>query len=448
MNAETRIYLTRFQPRSYQLDLIHAIEKRNFKRSVCVWPRRAGKDICALQIAIRACIRSVCSIFYLFPTFAHARRVIWDAITNEGFRMLDYIPPELIESKNSTMLQIRFTNGSLLQFAGTDNFDALRGINFHGAVFSEYAWQDPRAYQVLRPILAVNNGWALFISTPSGKNHLYELHEIAKANPELYYLSYLTLDDTKHMSDEQFEQERLEMSEDLIQQEYFCSFDLGVEGAYYAKYLNKMRLNYQIGSVPWEPNHKVHTAWDLGVRDACSIIFFQTIGSTIRIIDYYEKSKEGLEHYAKVVHSKPYQYGRHIAPHDIKVTEFGSGITRLEKARQLDIKFTIAENISIMDGIEAVRSTLNKVWIDEGRCGPLLKSLENYRQEFDAKKNVYLPRPRHDFASHAADAMRYLCISLPKMRDGITADELEKRYRETVYGDVKMPYMFRDEKEF
>src|ERR1044071_9388462 len=152
------------------------------------------------------------------------------------------------------------------------------------------------------------------------------------------------------------------MSEDLIQQEYYTSFTMGVEGSFYAKYLDKMRVNGQISVVPWESAFKVHTAWDIGVRDSTSIIFFQTIGQTVRIIDAYENSKEGLEHYVKVIENKPYSYGRHIAPHDIGVKEWGSGMTRIEKAKQLGINFTVAPDVSIMDGIESVRSTFSKIW--------------------------------------------------------------------------------------
>jgi phage terminase large subunit len=196
--------------------------------------------------------------------------------------------------------------------------------------------------------------------------------------------------------------------------------------------------------VPWEAGFKVHTAWDLGVRDSTTIIFFQTIGQTVRIIDCYEKSKEGLDHYAKVLQNKPYSYGKHIAPHDIKVKEFGSGMTRLEKARQLGIAFTVAPDVSIVDGIEAVRSTLGKIWIDEVACAPLVKAIENYRQEYDAKRKVYKDYPLHDWSSHWADALRYLAISLPKTRDGSSAEDIDRRYNEARYGhNQNLPPVFR-----
>lgn len=410
-------------------------------------PRRAGKDLTAFNLCIRECLRKVCVIYYVFPTYSQAKKVIWDSITNTGERILDYIPDSLVEGKNSQEMKIRFKNGSLLQLVGSDNFDSLMGTNPQGVVFSEYALQDPRAYQYIRPILTANNGWAVFITTPRGKNHAYELYQIALHNPNTWYCLKLTLDDTQHISIREIDKERAEgiMSEDLIQQEYYTSFTMGVEGAYYAKYIDRMRLDGRIGDVPWESSFKVFTAWDIGVRDSTTIIFFQTIGTTVRVIDCYENSKEGLEHYIKILESKPYLYAKHIAPHDIQVKEWGTGLTRLEKARQLGIKFTIAPDLSIVDGIEAVRSTLGRVWIDSVKGLPLIKALENYRQEYDAKKRVYKTVPLHDIYSHFADSMRYLSISLPKTRDDLSSTELDKRYAEAYSGGSTLPRMFMDD---
>jgi hypothetical protein len=372
---------------------------------------------------------------------------LWESLNNDGLRILDYIPREVVDTMNQQEMKVRFKNGSLFQIVGSDNFDSLVGTNPQGIVFSEYALQDPRAYQYLRPILAANDGWCLFLSTPRGHNHLFELYNIAKANPDDWFSYKLTLDDTQHIPLIEIERERHEgvLSEDMIQQEYYTSFDMGCEGSYYSKYIDRMRVNGQIGLVPWEPGFKVSTFWDLGVRDSTVILFAQQIGPTCRIIDYYENNKEGLEHYVGVVNSKPYQYSKHVAPHDIRVKEFGSGMTRLDKARHLGISFLVAPDLSIMDGIEAVRTTLPKVWIDEVKCKPLIKALEGYRQEFDAKRKVYKPNPLHDQFSHAADAMRYLAISLPKTRDGKSPEEHDREFYEVRYGKDRLPSFFRDD---
>lgn len=447
MKLETRIKLDKFQPRPYQRQIFDAIENKGYKRVLAILPRRAGKDVCGFNLVLRAALRQIGVYYYIFPTYSQAKKVIWDSITNEGERFLDYIPDALIYSKNSQEMKIVLVNGSIIQLVGSDNYDSLMGTNPRGCVFSEYSLQDPRAYQYIRPILTANGGWALFLSTPRGKNHLWELYQIA-LNSDAWHCIKLTIADTQHIPFSEIERERAEgiMSDDLIQQEYYTSFTMGVEGAYYLKYLDRMRVKGQIGNVPFEAGFRVHSSWDLGVRDSTCIILFQVVGQTIRIINCYEKNKEGLEHYAKILDQMGYQYGKHIAPHDIKVTEWGSGMSRIEKARQLGIKFILAPDLSVEDGIESVRSALSKIWIDEVKCAPLIKALENYRQEYDTRHKIYKSNPLHDWSSHWADAMRYLCISLPKTADGLSAEELDKRYREAVYGEnSNMPAIFRDD---
>lgn len=411
------VKLDKFKPRDYQLKLIKAFEVDKFKRLLVIWPRRAGKDFTCLNILLRAALRRVATYYIVLPTFSQGRRTLWDAITNDGERFRDFIPTELIQKTNEQQMKITLVNNSVIQVVGSDDFNALVGVNLGGAIFSEYALQDPRGYQYIRPILVANEGFAIFISTPRGRNSLWDLYQIAIQHPD-WWVSHLTVEDTKHISMDLIDKERAEgvMSDDLIQQEYFCSFQQGIEGAYYSKYIDRMRFEHRIGVVAWEPSFQVHTAWDIGVRDSTAIIFFQCIGQTIRIIDYYENSKVGLEHYVHVLGEKPYTYGRHIAPHDMKVQEFGSGMTRLDKARHLGIRFAIAPDIGIMDGIEQVRSIFGRLWIDETKCKDLIRYLENYRQEWDPKRKVYKSQPLHDNSSHACFTSDTLVLTRSGMR--------------------------------
>lgn len=328
--------------------------------------------------------------------------------------------------------------------------NSLVGTNPRGCVFSEYALQDPRAYQFLRPALTAIDGWAIFISTPRGRNSLYELYQIAVNNPTDWFAYRLTVEDTGHIPLHEIEREKAsgEMSEDLIMQEYFCSWDLGVEGSYYSKVLNKMRLDGRIGVVPHEHGFKVHTAWDLGVHDKTCIGFFQVVGQVVRVIDYYENSDKGLDHYAKILNSKDYLYGKHFAPHDIAVRELSTGLARIDLAKNLGINFTIVPNLPIEDGIESVRAALSsKIWIDETNCAGLLKALESYRREYDSKRKVYKDHALHDWASDPSDMFRYLCLSLPKTRDGLSPEDLDRRYQQAMGGDrnANMPSIFRDD---
>jgi len=446
MNIETQVHLNRFHPRAYQLPICNALEKDHYKKLLIVMPRRAGKDIVAWNLMVRAAIRETAVYFYCLPTFKQARLVIFDSITNDGKKFIDFIPPELISKVNSSEMKITLYNGSIIQLIGSDTYDtSLVGTNAKMIVFSEYSLADPRAYAFARPLLNANEGTVIIVSTPRGKNHLYDLYEIASRSSD-WFCYKLTLDDTQHISREDIEREIAsgELSESFAAQEYDCSFEMGQEGSVYSKYIDKMRLDDKITIVPWEANFPVHTAWDLGVRDATSIVFFQVIGTAIHIIYCYENTSVGLEHYIKYLSSLPYTWGRHIAPNDIKVRELGTGMSRLEKAHQLGIDFLVAKNLSLEDGIEAVRSTLPKMYIDEKKCAPLVKALENYHYEFDSKRNVYSPAPCHDRYSHFCDAIRYMCISLSVLGKGSSPDELERRYRETVYGDTGLPAPFND----
>jgi phage terminase large subunit len=454
LKVETVIKLDRFEPRDYQLNLCRKFESGTIKRFLVIWPRRSGKDICAFNLLLRASLRRVGNYFYVFPTFSQGRRILWDAIDIQGRRILHYYAPdEIIESRNEQQMRLRLINGSQIQILGSDDFDSsIVGTNCMGMIFSEYALQDPRGFAYSLPILRASDGWAMFISTPRGKNALWELFNRSQGNPD-WFCEKLSIDDTQHVDLEQIAKDirEGEMSQDLAMQEWWCSFDLGVEGSYYTKYIDDLRRRGQVTHIPWEPYHPVHTAWDLGWNDPTVIIFFQIIGPIIRIIDYYQNNKSGLEHYAKIVKEKPYAYGKHIAPHDIAVHELSSGLDRWSMMHDLGITFIRREAgdkvPGIEDGIEAVRRNLPKMWINEASCGPLIKALENYRQEYDPKRQVYKDKPVHDHHSHAADAMRYLCVGLNKIKSNTSAAELEKRFRETVYGEDQSHYpsVFRDD---
>lgn len=448
MKIETRIKLDRFQPRDYQLPIIDAFENKKYKKLIIVLPRRAGKDIVCFNLLIRAALKRIGIYYYLLPNAVQARRVMFDGITSEGKRILDFIPSELIKSTNIQQMKIILVNGSIIQFVGSENYDSLRGTNPIGCIFSEYAYQHPQCYPTLRPILLANDGFCIFVSTPFGENHFYNLYQIAQQNPEEWFTYFLTVNETQHISEEQIRAEidRGEISPDMAQQEYYCDFSTGAIGAYYAKYLNNMENNHQIGNIPWEPNFPVHSAWDLGMRDQSVILMFQIIANSINIIDMYVNSDVGMEHYINVLQAKPYTWGKHIGPHDLRVRDYSSGgLSRFDKASQLGMRFTLAPDMSIIDGIESVRTTLPRIYIDNVKCRPLIAALRNYRKEYDTARKVYKNQPLHDFNSHYCDALRYLCVTLPKIRLGTSAEELDRRYNEVMMGsNSNLPRFFQE----
>lgn len=442
-----KVRLPNYNPRPYQF-LFHAAMDKGYTRICLVWHRRAGKEMsCWNETIKRAYWHRVGAYVYFFPTSSLGRRVLWDGMDRLGRRFLDYIPSSLVKGKpNDNEMKVRLVNGSSIQIIGTDQILNV-GINPVGCVFSEFSLQDPKAWNFIRPILRENKGWAIFNFTPRGKNHAYDLYLMAKSNPN-WFCQILSVKDTckkDHspvITESDIEEERREgMSEHLIQQEYYCSFDIGAEGAYYAKLVNRAEIEDRITNVPYDPLAPVNTYWDLGVGDETVILFHQAIGQEHHLIDMYRNQGEGLNHYSKILQERAdrnqWTYGDHFAPHDIKVRELGSGAqTRLDIARELGINFQIVPNLPISEGIELMRGIFPKLWIDSEKCRFFVKAAENYHKHYNENLNVYSDKPVHDWSSHCMDAARMMAIMLNKHRRGSMTEEdankLEKLYHKRV----------------
>jgi hypothetical protein len=439
VNVEIQIKLDRFRLRWYQEPIYDIIDQGTAKRVLYIAARRAGKDILFWNLAIRQCIKKTCLVFYVLPTYSQGRKAIFDAIAIDGTKFLDYIPKELVASINQSEMKIRFNNDSILQVIGGDTYDtSLVGTNPFAVILSEYALMPADIFSFIRPILAANGGWCAMVSTPRGKNHLWQLFKLAQELPEWKVFVHKA-SEIHHIPDDVLVNERSQMDEGLYLQEFECSFERGISGSYYGTYLDALKAKGQICPVPWEPGLLTYTAWDIGVNDATTIIFFQLVNEgnvAIRIIDCYSNNNLGLDHYAKIIQDKPYKYGKHFAPHDIKVREWGGGaVTRYEKARQLGIDFALIEQVSIIDGIENVWTHFSKFWIDADKCRSLVNALENYRKEWDDQKQMYLNKPVKSWSNHYSDCLRYLCLSIHKTKKGLTSEEFDRKRAEALYGN-------------
>lgn len=441
----------KFDPRWYQEEIFDAIENKGYRRVLWIAARRSGKDITCWNLAIRQCLRKTCLVFYCLPTYAQARKAIFDAISSDEERFLNYLPTEFVASINIHEQKIRFINDSILQCIGADTYNtSLVGSNPFGIVLSEFSLMDPEVLNYARPILAANGGWLCVNSTPRGKNALWHLWKVAQELSDWHIAVHKT-SEIQHIPADVLRKEREQMDEGLYLQEYECSFERGIEGAIYGRHLDRIRLKNQITHVPWEPGLLVYTSWDIGVNDATTIIFFQVVGegTLIRIIDCYSNTGLGLDHYAKIIQDKPFKYGKHFAPADIKVREWGGGaITRFEKARQLDLNFTILDQIPVQDGIENVWTHFDKFWIDDERCRSLIDAIENYRREWDEKKQMYSSKPVHNWASNFCDALRYMCAAIHKTKKGRSAQDYERAKRESLYINNDLPRFFRNDPRY
>ncbi|HPJ97015.1 MAG TPA: hypothetical protein PK022_06865 [Syntrophales bacterium] len=227
-----------FQPRGYQTPLYNCVAD-GFKRAVAVWHRRSGKDKTLLNLIVKEAHKRIGVYYYFFPTYNQGRKVLWDGIDRDGFRYMDHIPEALRGATNQQEMKIRLKCGSIIQIIGTDNIDAIMGTNPVGCVFSEYSLQNPEAWDLIRPILAENGGWAVFNYTPRGRNHGYVLYEMAKNNPE-WFCELLTVDDTGGVVTPATIQAEREagMSEEMINQEFYCSFEAALLSCFFAGVLD------------------------------------------------------------------------------------------------------------------------------------------------------------------------------------------------------------------
>lgn len=415
-----------FSPRDYQIPIFKAFDN-GYRRIIQVWHRRAGKEKTDINIVAREIFKNVGAYYYIFPTYNQGKKVLWNGADKEGVRFLAHLPEELRKRTVGNEMFIEFKNGSTFQVIGSDNIDSIVGTNPKGVVFSEYSLQDPRAWDFIRPILAENEGWAIFNFTPRGENHAKELLDYALTDTENWYVSNLTVDDTQAMKQEVLDRERKEIivkngDDSIFRQEYYNSFSAGMSGSYYGKIMENLEIAGRIREVPYDPQLPVHTWWDLGIDDSMSIGFFQMVGAENRVIDYEEGSGEGLSYYIKILSSKNYNYGKHYAPHDIVVRELGTGKSRYETAKSLGLEFEVVSddafkirsavpNLSIEDGRDMLRMKLNTCYFDKTNTARLVKALKAHHKDFDEVNKVYRNNAKHDWSSHGSDMMRYFAVT-------------------------------------
>lgn len=393
--------IVQFPPlRTHQRWLYDARQRFN----VWVCHRRFGKTTLALYALLDDAFknpRHQPRYGYIAPLYRQAKHAAWD--------MLKHLAGPIPGTKlNEAELRADLCNGARIQLFGADNPDSLRGSYFDGVVLDEHAQMRPSVWpEVVRPMLADREGWATFIGTPKGHNAFYTLYTDAATMPGWHTALYRA-SETGIVSEAELASARQTMSPEQYAQEFECSFESALIGAYYADALATAEADRRITRVPWEPHAPVHTAWDLGMDDATAIWFVQPVGRMLHVIDYLEASDHGLDWYAKVLQDKPYVYGRHFFPHDMLNRDFsGTGKTRLEMAEALGLKpAVVVPRGNPAEGIQAVRTLFARFIIDPETCHEGLQALKNYRRKWNDEKKTWDEKPYHDWSSNGADALR------------------------------------------
>ena len=395
-----------YEPR----DVFSAFHERVNRFGVIVAHRRAGKTVACVNDLIMNAVstkKKKARFSYIAPHYNMAKDIAWDYLKS-------YSAPFLKQggTVNEAELRIDYHNGARIRLYGADNVNRLRGIYHDGIILDEYADMNPNIWEVVRPALSDREGWCVWIGTPRGHNDFYRVYE--QAVKDGWFHTTLKASKTLILDTKELESAEHDLTEDQYAQEYECSFEAAIQGAYYGEEMKEAEDEKRITFIHYEKDHEVHTSWDLGIGDSTAIWFIQMIGNELRLIDYYEASGVGLDHYVKILKDKPYNYGTHVLPHDVEVTELGTGKSRLEVLRNLGIEPKVAEKLSLEDGIQATRSILNRCWFDKQKCERGIEALKQYRRTFDDKNKAFKNRPLHDWTSHAADSFRYMAIGLKR----------------------------------
>lgn len=402
---------TGFVPRIHQQREHDALRRFN----VLVAHRRFGKTVFCVNVLLERallCLRKDPHYAYVAPLRNQSKDVAWEYLKAYSRPIPGYVA-------NEAELRVDLPGGRRIRLYGADNPDALRGLYLDGVVLDEFAQMDRRIWsEVIRPALADREGWAIFIGTPMGRNAFCDLYEQAKADPA-WHAAMFKSSETGIIPAAELEAAARDMTPEQYAQEFECSFEAAILGAYYGKLMAAAEAEGRLCSVPWEPRVPVWTAWDLGIGDSTAIWFCQQVGNEVRLIDYLEDSGKALGFYAGEIlerKARGWAFAEHLLPHDADARELGTGKTRVETLASLGIVARVLPAQSVDDGISAVRMLLPRCWFDRLKCRDGLEALRQYRTEWDDRLKTFKSTPRHDWASHPADALRYLAMGLKPLR--------------------------------
>jgi len=343
---------------------------------------------------------------YVAPYANQARRIAWD--------YFKFYAKPLIADANEQQMTLTLVNGVKISLFGADNADGqIRGLGLSGVYMDEFGDFKPSVFgNVIRPALSDKQGWAVFAGTPKGKNQFWDIYETARRIPDEWFVLRLPASDSGLLPQSELNAAKAQLSEDQYLQEYECSFEAAILGAFFGTEMRQAepRINER---VVFTEGYPVHTAWDLGYRDDTAIWWYQVVGGEVRVIDFYAVSGADIRAIAEVVVNKGYQYGKHHLPHDARAKSLQTGRSIVEQlADHLGINhLSVVPNIGLQDGIQAIRQMLPRTWFNSVKCSDGIEALRQYQREYSEDTRAFRASPRHDWTSHPADAFRMLAVA-------------------------------------
>lgn len=402
------------------------------KYAVAVWHRRAGKDEVALNHAAISCHERIGNYWHMLPEYSQARKAIWDAINpHSGKRRIDEsFPLELRKSTNNHEMKIELKSGSIWQVVGSDNFNSLIGSPPVGIVYSEWSVANPMAHAYLSPILAENNGWALFIYTARGYNHGFSTYEGARGDATAF-AQLLTVDDTKAITKEALvRQHRIytdlygpEAGDAFFRQEFYNDWSASNIGAVLGASVERADKQNRIADFHIDPAPVIVSS-DIGFRDTATWWFWQPRVGGFDIIDYDQGVGMDADDWIARLQKKPYDISKIWLPHDARAKTFQSkhsAVERFLEAYGAD-KIGIVPQGKISDRINAGRRVIERCRFHRTNCKAGLDGLRSWSFDYDEEKKLFSKEPRHDWASHPGDGFTYGAQILEELVKSVPTD--------------------------
>ena len=374
--------------------------------------RRAGKTVALANDLIYGALQCTLrkpQLAYVGPTFTQAKRIAWTYLK-------DYAEPYLSKPPQESELKLTLKNEATIHVLGADNADALRGMYLDGTVNDEYAMFRPSVFsQIIRPALSDRNGWAVFASTPRGKNLFYDTQRTAEAHPHEWYSLTLKASTSGIIPPSELEQLRRQMDPEEFAQEYECSFDAALKGAIYAKEVDELfaesRVHLSDQPTLYDPTLETHVVFDLGFTDAMVTLWWQQHKDGRRnIVKVEATTGADIFYHIASLHNFPGELGDIWLPHDARAKNLQTGKSVIEQFLSEGIRPRIVPNHKIRDGISAARKVFPSVHIEEATTGELVEALKSYRREWNEDLGMFSERPVHDWSSHYADVFRYFAM--------------------------------------
>lgn len=377
--------------------------------------RRAGKTVGSLNDLIKRAVefdRPDGRFAYVAPYRHQAKDVAWSYLK---FYTAPLPGIEVSESE----LHVTLPTGSRVRLYGSDNYDAMRGVYFDGVILDEYADHHPQAWrEVIRPALADRLGWATFIGTSKGKNAFYDIHKMAEESPDWFALR-LKASETGIIPQSELDAMRAQMSANEYTREMECDFDAAIEGAYFADGMAKAQADGRISQVAADPLMTFRLFVDIGGTgaraDAFAIWAVQFIGTSIRVLDYYEAVGQDLAAHLAWCRSRGYTTDRaqFWLPHDGATHDKVHSVSYESALRDAGYSVTVIPNQgkgAASARIEAVRRKIGACWFNAETTQGGRDALAAYHEKRDDKRGIGLG-PNHDWSSHGADSFGLMCIA-------------------------------------